>query len=350
MSFKIAVVALVFGGVQSSFISKDDFNMCKASTSYTEYLFKTWMRQHAYEFTDIDEYQHRHGIFLDNLRKIDAHNAEHGRSFKMKMNQFGHLTAKEWHDTYTGGFAGQRKSRMLRSSISDENIVRIKRLPKSVDWTTAGAVTEVKNQGTCGSCWTFSAVGAIEGAIAINGGPLQNLSMQQIVDCDSGGDGCNGGLMDQAFQWEQTNGGLCSLDDYPYTSGKTGMQGDKCLANQCQLIPDSKVVSYTDVLSTDHALMSALAKQPVAVAIEADQSTFQFYSSGVLTSQCGSNLDHGVLVVGYGTSEDDIDYYKIKNSWGTTWGEDGYIRLERGGAQEKGQCGVLSSPSYPNMS
>ena len=263
------------------------------------------------------------------------------------MNQFGHLTAEEWKKAYTGGIANVLPNLRRRQLLGPSDIIRVSRLPKSVDWVSAGAVTSVKNQGTCGSCWTFSAVGAIEGAIAVNGGPLQDLSMQQIVDCDTKGNGCDGGLMDQAFAWEKSNDGLCSLEDYPYTSGSTGSTGSACLT--CTVVPGSKVKSYTNVLSTDHALMSALVQQPVSVAIEADQASFQFYSSGVLTKECGSTLDHGVLVVGYGTSLDGIDYYKVKNSWGTKWGEDGYIRLQRGGSQEKGQCGILSQPSYPNM-
>lgn len=329
---------LLVSGGHSALLSDHDFSICKSSSAYTEYLFKQWMDKYEMEFPDAQEYALRHDIFLENLKRITEHNLDTTQTFTMAMNQFGHLRGDEWSARLCK--SQPRKGRRLRA-ISDNDIVRS--LPKSVDWTDT-AVTEVKNQGTCGSCWTFSAVGAIEGAIAVGGGPLENLSMQQIVDCDSGGNGCDGGLMDQAFQWEKTNDGLCKLVDYPYT----GETGTTCLTS-CKVVPGSKVKSYTDVLSTDHALMSALAKQPVAVAIEADQSSFQFYSSGVLTKACGTHLDHGVLAVGYGTSEDGIDYYKIKNSWGTTWGEEGYIRLERGGDQEKGQCGILSSPSYPNV-
>ena len=337
----LVLLPLAYGAL----LSEHDFSICKSSATYTEHLFRQWMDEYNMEFSDTKEYAYRHGVFLDNLKRIAEHNADPTQTFKMAMNQFGHLKSDEWKTS----LCHSHKGRKLRSYISDANIIRIEKMPESVDWVAKNAVTEVKNQGTCGSCWTFSAVGAIGGASAIHGGPLQTLSMQQIVDCDPGGNGCDGGLMDQAFIWESANDGLCSLKDYPYTSGKTGATGKSCLSSSCQVVPGSRVESHTDVLSTDHALMAAIVQQPVSVAIEADQSTFQFYSSGVMTQPCGTNLDHGVLAVGYGTSEDGIDYYKIKNSWGSTWGEEGYIRLERGGSQEKGQCGILSTPSYPNM-
>jgi C1A family cysteine protease len=209
------------------------------------------------------------------------------------------------------------------------------------------------SQGQCGSCWSFSATGALEGAYQLKYGSLKNFSQQHFVDCDNlmhGGrdHGCNGGLMDNAFTWAKKNGGVCTAEDYPYTSGTTKTEGS--CSPSCT--KDAKVApaSYTDVATnSDAAMMSALNQQPVAVAIEADQSAFQLYSSGVFTAPCGTSLDHGVLAVGYGTL-DGTDYYKVKNSWGTSWGMDGYILLQRGVAQKEGQCGILSGPpSYPNM-
>jgi C1A family cysteine protease len=160
--------------------------------------------------------------------------------------------------------------------------------------------------------------------------------------------GCHGGLMDSAFDWAAKWGGVCTEEAYPYTSGKTKERGTcntKCAKN-ANVAPKS----HTDVQkNSDSAMMSALAKQPVSVAIEADQSAFQLYKSGVFTAACGTNLDHGVLAVGYGTL-DGQDYYKVKNSWGTSWGMDGYILLARGVSQKEGQCGILSGPpSYPNL-
>jgi len=199
-----------------------------------------------------------------------------------------------------------------------------------------------QEQGQCGSCWSFSAAGAIEGAYQIAGNTLVDLSMEELVQCDTTDSGCNGGLMDNAFEWVSQHG-LTSLADYPYTSsaGTRGTCDSSAEGN-----PIVTVTSYHDVNSGDEdALLSAVAQQPVSIAIEADQSVFQLYSSGVLDStSCGTTLDHGVLLVGYGTDESlSKDYWKVKNSWGTSWGESGYIRMVRG----SNMCGIATQPSYP---
>jgi len=233
--------------------------------------------------------------------------------------------------------------------------VDVSSIPTAVDWSTKGKVTPVKDQGQCGSCWSFSATGALEGAYAIKYNSLASFSEQNFVDCDNrsnGGKdmGCNGGLMDNAFAWAKKNGGVCTEADYPYTSGTTRKSGT-CNQSSCSVVPNVAPKSFTDVQTNSvTALKSALAQQPVSVAIEADQSAFQLYKSGVFTGKCGTNLDHGVLAVGYGT-ESGSEYFLVKNSWGDSWGDGGYIKLAITGiTQPEGQCGILAGPpSYPNL-
>merc|ERR1711988_782708 len=209
----------------------------------------------------------------------------------------------------------------------------------SVDWTTKNAVTPVKNQAQCGSCWSFSTTGSVEGAYAIASGTLVSLSEEELVECDKVDQGCQGGLMDNAFKFIESYGGLCGEEAYPYTSGQ-GVRGT-CKATCTKQVT---ITGFSDVTSGDEsALAQAVAKGPVSVAIEADKSVFQSYKSGILNSPaCGKKLDHGVLVVGYGT-EGGQDYWKVKNSWGATWGEEGYLRMSRG----NDMCGIATQPSYP---
>jgi C1A family cysteine protease len=163
-----------------------------------------------------------------------------------------------------------------------------------------------------------------------------------LVDCDTNDLGCYGGLMDNAFDWVQSNGGIELESDYEYTASN-----GQCKAIQSKVVKGTAPKSWTDVESNDDSLMMAIMQQPVSVAIEADQTSFQFYSSGVLTGNCGTNLDHGVLAVGFG-SLNGIEYYKVKNSWGKSWGMDGYILLERNNSKS-GQCGILLQASFPNL-
>ena len=205
-------------------------------------------------------------------------------------------------------------------------------------------VTPIKNQGQCGSCWSFSATGAIEGIYAKTN-KLTNFSEQQLIDCSVlyGNLGCNGGLMDNAFEYA-TDHYMCSEENIPYEA-KTDKTLNECY--NCNAVVELK--GCVDVPTNNQtALKIAVSRQPVSVAIEADTILFDDYEGGIISSSsCGTTLDHGVLIIGYG-SENGEDYWLLKNSWGTSWGEKGFFRIKRDDDEEgPGICGIASTASYP---
>jgi C1A family cysteine protease len=323
--------------------------------AYYEAKFFGWMAQHGVQIESGSAFVRMIQNFADNEDYINNHNAKKA-SYTLAHNKFSHMDSTEWKEYVQRSGLMTKEEGEKADSVLAAPALRAN-LPAEIDWTTKGAVTPVKDQGQCGSCWSFSTTGAIEGAHQIKHGDLKSFSEQNLVDCDNlknhfGRDkGCNGGLMDNAFKWIKKNGGLCSEEAYPYVSGTTKTEGtcvdvsSKCI--DAAAVPDS----FVDVTkNSDSAFMTALSIGPVAVAIQADEKDFQLYSGGVLTAPCGTTLDHGVLAVGYGTdAATGVDYYKVKNSWGADWGVGGYILLQRGVAQKEGQCGILSSASYPVM-
>ena len=300
--------------------------------------FDAWKNEHRKSYLTVEHERAAAANWEKNDAIIKATNAKK-LSYWLGHNEYSDLTADEFYSMYTGLLPNQadREPR----PVFDTHLAAP---PTAVDWVAKGGVTPVKNQGRCGSCWAFSTTGSIEGAYFVATGHLVSLSEEELVQCSHNGDhGCQGGLMDNGFTWVEKNG-LCLEADDPYTSG-TGTTGT-CNGKSATCAPNVTVTGFTDVKSGDeNALLAAVANQPVSIAIEADKSAFQMYKGGVLDNPaCGTKLDHGVLVVGFGTDASlSKDYWKVKNSWGATWGEQGYIRMVRG----SNQCGIAQQPSYP---
>merc|ERR1711972_1175291 len=313
----------------------------EASPPNYDMLWKNFQNTFGKVYNGLDEEAGRKEIFKANIDIIHAANNKN-LSYKLGVNHFADLTADEFASQYTG----LKKPTQIWGELPylGRDTYSGKAMATSVDWTTKGAVTPVKNQGQCGSCWSFSTTGALEGAYEIASGNLVSLSEQQFVDCDKVDSGCSGGLMDNGFNFAKSNA-LCTEESYPYKA-----KGGTCAASSCTVgLAKGAVTGYKDVSAdSESAMMSAVTQQPVSIAIEADKSVFQLYKSGVLQSTCGSQLDHGVLLVGYGT-EDGKDYWKVKNSWGSSWGDAGYVKLLRGKGGS-GECGLLKQASYPVVS
>jgi len=302
------------------------------ATDY-EGAFVSWMTKYGKSYAP-EEFFYKFEVFKKNMDFVEEHNSGNS-TWQVELNKFADLTSAEFKIIYTGYKPELRRGNRMPSIES----LRVGAYPDgSLDWVAKGAVTGIKDQGQCGSCWAFSTTGSTEGIIQLKAGHLTSLSEQELMDCSVsyGNLGCSGGLMDNAFKYVQANG-LCTEAAYPYTA-KDGT----CKKTSCTMSPDTKITGYKDVTHTENALGAAVDMQPVSVAIEADQSGFQLYKSGVFCGVCGTSLDHGVLAVGYGT-EGTSPYWKVKNSWGTSWGEAGYIRMCRG----SDKCGIANEPSYP---
>jgi len=316
------------------------------------YLFK---QTHEKSYLSEENESLRLGIFTKNLNLIEKHNEEFDKgihSYSMGVNYFADWTVEEFREK----MLGVRMDKSLKKGLSSGVHLRLPsniEIPTDVDWRTEGAVTPVKNQGQCGSCWAFSTTGSLESAHFRLTGELVSLSEQQLIDCSEkfDNDGCNGGLMDNAFEYIKSVGGLNTEDSYPYQA-----KAQKCNFQKEKI--GSTCSGYVDIPKGDEAaLKEAVATQgAISVAIDVTEDKFMFYKSGVFVdSKCGNNedeLNHGVLVVGYGslnstndaTDTTTADFWIVKNSWGIKWGEEGYIRMAR---NNNNMCGISTKSSYP---
>ncbi|KAF0032105.1 hypothetical protein F2P81_016660 [Scophthalmus maximus] len=289
-----------------------------------------------------DEEGIRRAIWEKNTLMIEAHNQEAAlgiHSYEMGMNHLGDMTSEEMVEKMTGLQLPLNLERSFTMALDD----KVSKIPKSVDYRKKGMVTPVKNQGACGSCWAFSAAGALEGQLAKTTGKLVDLSPQNLVDCSGkyGNKGCNGGFMSSAFQYVIDNQGIDSDASYPYRA-----QVQQCLYNPTYRAANCS--SYRFLPEADEqALKQALATiGPISVGIDATRPKFAFYRSGVYNDPtCTQKVNHGVLAVGYGTLSGQ-DYWLVKNSWGTHFGDEGYIRMTR---NKNDQCGIALYACYPIM-
>lgn len=305
-------------------------------------LYEKWRSHHTVS-TSLDEKRKRFNVFRANV--LHVHNTNKmDKPYKLKLNKFADMTNHEFRTAYASSKV-KHHTMFGGAPLGNGSFMygNIEKVPASIDWRKKGAVTPVKDQGKCGSCWAFSTIVAVEGINFIKTNKLIPLSEQELVDCNTEENhGCNGGLMDYAFEFITKHKGITTEANYPYRA-----QDGHCDANKANQ-PAVSIDGHEDVPhNNENALLKAVANQPVSVAIDAGGSDFQFYSEGVFTGECGKELDHGVAIVGYGTTVDGTKYWIVRNSWGPEWGEKGYIRMQRGISDRRGLCGIAMEASYP---
>jgi len=294
--------------------------------------FSNFMEEYHKQYSDV-EYATRLGVFAANLERVNEMNKEHvllGGEAVFGVTQFSDLTAAEFKAMYLTFRPGN-------SSEPRVNVVLDGEPNTVVDWRTKGAVTDVKDQGQCGSCWAFSATEAIESYNFLSSGKLVDLSPQQITSCDKTDSGCNGGWPHNAFTYVHSAGGIESSADYPYTSGGGSTGVCKFVASKVA----AKVAGYKSVQTGESNLKAALNNGPPSVCVAAE--AFQSYRSGILRS-CPGQVDHCVQAVGYDDSFSP-PYWTVRNSWATTWGEKGYIRIATG----SDLCKIADYVTYPTF-
>ena len=293
-------------------------------------MFNQWLMQNGKSYGNDDEKEYRYQNFKVNIEIVESNTSD---SYELGLNQFADLNEEEFIAQNTGyeNLLGEED----KNYVSLENI----EAPSSKDWVSLGKVNSVQNQGSCGSCWAFSATAALETRYALDRGSLPKFSEQALVDCgrETGNNGCSGGLMGSAFKWSARHG-MASSRDYPYTA-----RNGTCRISSKRVTHVNTSYSYVQ-RNNNSELVRAISQSVISVAIAANR--IQLYRGGIFNNWgCGTQLNHGVAAVGYGQSGGKM-FYKVRNSWGSGWGEGGYIRMERR-SSGTGICGITMQASYP---
>jgi C1A family cysteine protease len=341
---KILLALTVIGSIA---VSAGVYNLASTQAaphpSHIMDAWAQWKKTHTKLYAGVAQEGSRLDAFAANFNQIQASNANPAHTFKLGFNQFSDMTNEEFTRTYL-----RDNSSAQSPDVDSIQLLETPTAPDSVDWSAEGAVSQIKDQGQCGSCWAFSTTGALEGLDFLTNGKIRLFSEQQLVDCDKGSlipfylpnMGCSGGNMGWAFSYARARG-MMSEADYPYVSPAAS----KCAYDASKTLFAPK--SYHSVMPLcNSCLKSHVAVQPVSVAI--DGSSIQHYISGVYNGSCSFMTNHGVLAVGYGT-ENGATFWKIKNSWGAAWGEAGFLRISRSDSIGTGMCGIATRASYPTM-
>jgi len=313
--------------------------------SSIEARFNAWANAHSIVYPTQTERAKRVAIFAENAKFVDGHNLKHrsGKStFRVGLNKFAAMNKEE-----KARFRGFRPNQELQDKAPLFKPNRaLTNLPPAVDWIKAGKVTDVKDQGQCGSCWAFSAVAAIEGAAAIATDKLISLSEDELVNCSKDpndpnypNQGCDGGDMGAALDWVYNNSGIDTDKDYPYLDSDQQCNFQKKTIRVVTLVSGRQAIPP----SNPTAFITALSTMPVSVGIDASDDSFMYYMDGVYMGPCMNEvqyIDHGVAVTGYSLNTKGQGTIQIKNSWGSGWGEGGYIRFAYDLQDLNGLCGV----------
>ncbi|KAJ3692160.1 hypothetical protein LUZ60_012510 [Juncus effusus] len=298
--------------------------------------FDDWVSKFGRSYQNSTEKLRRYGIFQENLQYIENFNKNGSFSYKLGLNQFADRTDEEFTAILTG--SPPTSTKPGNSFGSTNGSTRL----GAFDWREMGAVTAVKDQGQCGSCWAFAAVATIEGIYAITTGSLTSFSEQVILDCETYDQyGCNGGYVDRVYSFIINNGGITTETNYPYIGYQSICDTEKLADSSAYITNYAYVTQYDETI-----LETAVEQQPISVLIDA--SGFKYYEEGVFEGPCqSSHLNHFVTLVGYGTDSDGTKYWIAKNSWGTSWGEEGYVRMQKDVDSVYGLCGLATYPLYP---